>query len=248
MKAHDWFIEHRIDFVARALEPADETLFRDHLARCTECASAVNALTDELRWLPLGVEPVAPRPGFARRVVNEVAGPRPAAWRRWGWPVAAAAMLGCIVLGGMLGDRERELTALRISHDSIITAHYTDLAAVRDTLSVLRSADRILQASIEMNGRRGGMLIFADETSHRWKVVVHGIPRAPTGERYTFWFITADGMVHGAVLDCDERTPGIVTLDMPPGARLIRGGSLTVEPMDGDASLPRGPELAHLEL
>jgi hypothetical protein len=35
---------------------------------------------------------------------------------------------------------------------------------------------------------------------------------------------------------------------MPPGARLIRGGSLTVEPMDGDASLPRGPELAHLEL
>lgn len=248
MKAHDWFIEHRIDFVARALEPEDETLFRDHLERCAECAGAVGAMTDELRWLPLGVEPVAPRPGFARRVVDEVAGPRQAAWRRWGWPVAAAAMLGCVVLGGMLGVRERELTTLQVVHDSIIAAHHTELAAVRDTLSVLRSADRILQASIVMNGREGGMLIFADETSHRWKVVVHGIPRAAAGERYTFWFITADGMVRGAEVDCDERTPGIVTLDMPPGARLIRGGALTVEPMDGDRSLPRGRELAHLEL
>jgi hypothetical protein len=55
-------------------------------------------------------------------------------------------------------------------------------------------------------------------------------------------------MVRGAEVQCDERTPGFVTLDMPPGAKLIKGGALTMEPMDGDPRVPRGKELAHLEL
>jgi hypothetical protein len=144
--------------------------------------------------------------------------------------------------------QQGQLTALRAERDSIDAWLGGQLAAVRDTLSVLRSADRILSASIEMDGHQGGLLIFADETTHRWKVVLHGIPAAKAGERYTFWFITGDGMVRGAYVQCDERTPGIVTLEMPPGATLIRGGAITVEPMDGDTQVPRGKELAHLEL
>lgn len=248
MRAHDWFIEHHLDFVARALDPDDEALFRDHLARCEACRAAVAAAESDLGPLAMGVTPVAPRPGFARRVVDEVVGPRPAPWRNWGWPVAMAATLGCIVLGATAAERGRELGTLRAVQDSIIVAHRIEVAAVRDTLSVLRGADRILQASIEMGGRQGGMLIFADETTHRWKVVVHGIPSAPDGKRYAFWFLTGDGMVHGAEVVCDENTPSVMTLDMPPGATLIRGGSLTVEPMDGDRDVMRGLELAHLEL
>lgn len=249
MRAHDWFIEHRLDYVARALEPGDEALFREHLSRCDECTREVAAARADLGWLAMAPAPVAPRPGFSRRVLDEVIGPRPSGVRRWGWPLAAAASLvSAMVLGGVALERTGQVTALRAERDSIIAAHGVALAAAQDTLSVLQSAERILQASIEVNGRLGGMLIFADETSHRWKVVVHGIPRAPQGERYTFWFITADGMVRGAELECDERTPGVVTLDMPPGARLIRGGSLTVEPMNGDPAVPRGRELAHLEM
>lgn len=249
MRAHDWFIEHRLDLVARALEPEDEALFRDHLARCDECAREIERAGAELRWLPMAAGPVAPRPGFARRVLDEVVGPRPAAWRRWLWPLATAASLaGATVLGIEAARRGAELTALRAERDSIVAQHGAELAAVRDTLSVVQRAERILQASIIMDGRRGGMLIFADETTHRWKVVVHGIPRAPKGERYTFWFITGDGMVRGAEVECDETTPGVVTLNMPPGARLIRGGSLTMEPVGGDPAVPRGKELAHLEL
>jgi hypothetical protein len=249
MRAHDWFIEHRLDFVARALEPGDEALFRDHLARCDECAREIEAAAADLRWLSIAAGPVAPRPGFARRVLHEVVGPRPAAWRRWAWPaVAAASLAGAAVLGVQAARRGEALAALQAERDSIVGVHRAELAAVRDTLSVLQRAERILQASIEMDGLQGGMLIFADETSHRWKVVVHGIPRAPEGERYTFWFITGDGMVRGAEVVCDETTPGIVTLEMPPGARLIKGGALTMEPMDGDPAVPRGKELAHLEL
>jgi hypothetical protein len=248
MKAHDWFIEHREDFVARALEPADEALFREHLERCADCTAAVGAIAGDLRWLPMAVTPVAPRPGFSRRVVDEVVGPRASAWQRWSAPLATAAAMAAIVFGGVAVRQQGQLADLRAQRDSIILSLGGQLAAAQDTLSVLRSADRILTASIEMEGRRGGLLIFADETTHRWKVVLHGIPAAKAGERYTFWFITGDGMVHGAYVQCDERTPGIVTLEMPPGATLIKGGSLTVEPMDGDPQVPRGRELAHLEL
>lgn len=247
MTAHDWFLEHRLDFVARALEPDDEALFHDHLARCPECAAAVAEIGADLRWLPMAVQPVSPRPGFSRRVLDEVIGPRPA--RSWGWPLAAAAALVlAVALGGVAVQRGAELAILRSERDSILAAHQAEVLAVRDTLSVLQRAERILQASIELDGKQGGMLIFADETSHRWKVVVHGIPRARQGERYTFWFITGDGMIRGAEVECDERTPGVVTLDMPPGATLIRGGSLTVEPLTGDQNVPRGRELAHLEM
>jgi hypothetical protein len=208
----------------------------------------VAELAGDLRWLPMAVTPVAPRPGFSRRVMDEVVGPRAGAWRRWSAPLAAAAAITSIVLGGLAVRQQGQLAVLRAERDSIGALLGSQLAAVQDTLSVLRSADRILSASIEMDGRRGGLLIFADETSHRWKVVLHGIPAAKAGERYTFWFITGDGMVRGAVVQCDERTPGIVTLEMPPGATLIKGGAVTVEPMDGDPQVPRGRELAHLEL
>lgn len=248
MRAHDWFIEHRLDFVTRALEPADEELFRDHLSRCDGCTKAIADAATDLRWLPMAVAPVTPRPGFSRRVMDEVVGPRPARWHRWSWPVAAAAGLAAVILGGVSLRQASQLASVRAERDSIIAATRVELAAVRDTLSVLQQADRVLSADIRMDGNRGGLLIFADETTHRWKVVVHGIPRAKDGMRYTFWFITGDGMVRGAEVDCDVRRPGILTLDMPPGATLIKGGALTEEPMTGDQRVPRGKELAHLEL
>jgi hypothetical protein len=234
MKAHDWFVEHRDAMAARLLDPDEERLFQAHLQHCVECREAVAAIDRDLGWLPMGIDPVTPRPGFTQGVVSDITSRRGFASRVRRQGLVAALFL--LAIGGtwwFSRGRVRELER--------------DLAAARDTLSVLR-AERILQASIVMNGRQGGMLIFADETSHRWKIVVHGIPAAPSGERYTFWFITGDGMVRGAEVICDETNPAVLTLDMPPGARLIKGGALTMEPVEGPLEVPRGKELAHLEL
>jgi hypothetical protein len=241
MRAHDWFTEHLPDYVARALEPGDDALFRDHLARCEECRAAVLQLEHELAWLPMATTPVPPRPGFVRRVVDAVTHPPR---RRWmmAWPIAAAAGL-LLAFGTWFYDRAR-IADLRSQLHQIELA----LGAARDSLTVALGTDRVVQASIELEGHRGGMLILAEETTHRWKVVVHGIPRAKQGERYTFWFITGDGMVQGAEVVCDENTPAILLLDMPPGATDIRGGALTIELADGDPTVPSGRELAHLEL
>ena len=208
MRAHDWFTDHLTDYVARALEPGDEALFRDHLGRCPACREAVAQLELDLAWLPMAATPVPPRPGFVHRVVNLIT--HPASQRvTWYWPVITAASL--LLAAGVwassrsrIGQLERQLTEREAS-----------LAAARDTLTVALGPDRVLQATIEVEGRRGGFLILADETTHRWKVVVYGIPRAKLGERYTFWFITGDGMVHGAEVDCDENTPAVLLLDMP---------------------------------
>lgn len=233
MTAHEWFVEHRTDYATRALEPADEMLYREHLDRCDDCRAAVRELERDLAWLPMAVTPVAPRPGFTGRVLAEVTG-GPAPRRRWVVPAIAAAGIALAVGTWVVeGDRVRRLEG--------------ELAAARDTLGLLRRANRIMQATIEMQGHTGGIVVFADDVTHRWQVTVHGLPAPGAGQRYVFWFVTGDGMVRGPEVPVDLHRPATMTLEMPPGARLIKGCALTMEPMHGD-SIPRGAELAHLEL
>ncbi len=248
MKAHDWFMEHLSDYVTRGLDADDEALFRDHLARCAECRQAVATLERELAYLPMGVTPVAPRPGFTQRVVAEATGARR---RRVGWfipTVAAASILLALATWWTGRTRVAQVEQRLAAMQDTLGAARDTLAAAQDTLGVLREANRIVQASIEMHGQKGGIVIFADEKTHRWRVVVHGLPAAPEGERYAFWFVTGDGMVRGPDIAVSLDQPASMMLDMPPGARLIKGGALTMEPMHGDNTRPRGPELAHLEL
>jgi hypothetical protein len=233
MTAHEWFVEHRTDYATRALEPADEALYREHLDRCDDCRAAVRELERDLSWLPMAVAPVPPRPGFTGRVLREVTGDLPSR-RRWLAPALAAAGIALAVGTWVVeGDRVRAIEG--------------ELAAARDTLGLLRRANRIMQATIEMHGHTGGIVVFADEVTHRWQVTVHGLPAPTAGQRYVFWFVTGDGMVRGPEVPVNLERPATMTLEMPPGARLIKGCALTVEPMPGD-SVPRGAELAHLEL
>jgi hypothetical protein len=233
MTAHDWFVEHRTEYATRGLEPADEALYREHLERCEECRTAVGELERDLAWLPMAVAPVPPRPGFTGRVLRKVTGG--GARRRWLAPAIAAAAGVALAVGtwAVESDHVRRLEG--------------EIAAARDTLGLLRRANRIMQATIQMHGHTGGIVVFADEVTHRWRVTVHGLPAPAADQRYVFWFVTGDGMVRGPEVPVDPERPATLTLGMPPGARLIKGCALTVEPMPGD-STPRGRELAHLEL
>ena len=239
MTAHDWYVENRAAFVARSLEPGEERTFRDHLVRCDECGREVARLERELAWLPMGVAPVAPPPGFARRMAAEILD-RPARWRRW-LPLAAAASLA-LVAGGAAFSARSEGRELR----TLLSARERQLAALEDTLSVLRRANNVLQTQISMNGHQGGLLIFQDATSHRWCVIVHGLPPAPAGSMYQFWFITESGMVRSVQVDADMRRPAIMTLPMPGVAAPVMGAALTVESVVNHSEEPKGVTLAHV--
>jgi hypothetical protein len=221
---------------------AEERSFLDHLGRCEECRSAVAGLERELAWLPMGTRPVRPRPGLRRQIVQQVLGEFRPRRSRWLLPraVAAAAVL---VVAVFHPDR-REAQELR----GVLSERSAELAALRDSLSVMQQAARVLQAQILMDGHEGGMLIFADTVSHRWNVVVHGLPPAPPGETYQFWFIAADGMVRGATVTSDPSRPAFFTLEMPKEGGEVMGAALTMEPMNNQSAEPRGKELAHLML
>lgn len=241
MNSHDWFVEHRTDYATRSLDPETERTFADHLRRCAECRDAVAEIEHDLRWLPLAAEPAAVPPGFRSAVLERATGG--SRWR-WNAMATAAAVAGLLLAGGAwLGGRA---AGQRLQQR--LEANQAELAAVRDTLSIMRNAGRVMQASITMDGHQGGLLIFADPVTHRWNVVVHGLPPAGPEHVYQFWFIRPDGMVRGATIHSRPGRPALLTMGMPAGNEPVLGAALTLEPMEGDQPKPEGKELAHLML
>lgn len=239
MNPHDWFVENRSAFVARALEPQEERTFAEHVQQCDDCTAAVARLERDLAWLPMGVRPVAPRPGFSRKIAGEILDP-PRRWRRRLPALAAAAAL--LVVGGIAVRAKQEQRHL----EGLVANREQRLMALEDTLSVLRQAQQVQQASISMGGYRGGLLIFQDAVSHRWCVIVHGLPPAPSGNVYQFWFITQNGMVRSVEVNPDTARPAFMTVPMPSVKAPVMGAALTVEPMVNRSPEPRGVQLAHL--
>jgi hypothetical protein len=242
VNSHDWFVEHRMDYATGTLERDETATFEAHLVKCEECRREVGQIQQDLEWLPMGVLPAAPHPGLKRRITQHVLEGRTRPLRIWLVPSAMAASL-LLALGGWfvgqrkVGSLENEMAALRFRS-----------TALEDTLSVMRGAGRVLQASLQVGDRRGGLVIFADESSHRWNVVIHGLPPAPAGTRYQFWFICADGMVRGSEILRAGSRPTMFTTGMPQSGGAVLGAALTMEPMDADSGPPRGKTLAHLML
>jgi anti-sigma-K factor RskA len=256
MTAHDWFIEHRTEYAARTLSADEMATFREHLERCDSCPDAVRRIEDELRWLPMGVSPVTPRPGLERRILEHAVGRGQGRMQRFAVPFGIAASIVSGFAGWQLGqaaarEAATPTVAAVVAPPSVAVPDSitSKLAALQDTLSIMRQAARVMQAKIMMHGKEGGLVIFADARTHRWNVVVHGLPKAPANERYQFWFITADGMVRGAEVQVNAASPMIFTTGMPaPDHGEVLGAALTMEPMDAREGPPRGRELAHVML
>jgi len=243
MTSHDWYLEQRALYLIRSLEPEEERRFEDHLARCDECQGEIRALERDLGWLPMGAQPVHPAPGLRWRIVRSVlGGNKPAAWRTWG-PVGLAAAALLIAAVGM----SRQVDGRRAAERALASAN-DRLAALTDSLSVMQRAARVLQASIEIEGARGGILIFADSISHRWNVVLHGLPAPEPGMTYRLWYICSDGMVSGRELEPLLGQPLIVTVGMPDRGGDVLGAALSLEPRSNTTDEPKGKELAHLML
>jgi hypothetical protein len=244
VKPHEWFIEQRLEYASRTLDPEDTRTFEAHLAGCEECRQEVARIEQELEWLPIGLPPVTPRPGFRGRVLAAVRDERGPSPPRWILPAAMAASALLVAGGWFLGTaRSRSLQRDLETQQAIV-------AALQDTLSIMRQAGRILQANVEVGDTRGGVLIFADEVTHRWNVVIHGLPPAPEGHRYQFWFICEDGMVPGNEVSVDKAKPTMFTTGMPQpqSCPVVKGAALTEEPTADGQGQPRGRSLAHLML
>lgn len=238
MNTHDWYIENRAAFVARSLESDEEKVYREHLRHCEECTAEVQRLERDLAWLPMGVAPVAPPPGLVRRISAAILD-RPSRWQRSVPYLLAASLLLAVGLGARANVERKNLRSLLADSES-------RMLALEDTLSVLRGAQQVRQIPISMEGKQGGMLIFQDASSHRWCVIVHGLPPAPAGNVYQFWFITETGMVRSVEVNAEGARPAFMTLGMPPVPAPVMGAALTVESAVSRSSEPHGPQLVHV--
>ena len=238
MTSHDWFIEHRAPFVTRSLEPDEERAFREHFTGCQRCRDAVAEIERELAWLPMATGPVTPRPGLTRVMVQSVLGERRPI-PRWVVPAALVASLVLAVGAWAWAIRRVAATEARLMGALIDT---------RDTLSIIRDAGRVRHASITMNGQTGGLVLFADDRTHRWNVVVYGLPAPRRGEICQFWFITDQGMIRGREVKSGGRTPAFLTLPMPNDTSHIMGAAITLEPEGSIGTAPLGKQLVHLML
>lgn len=239
---HVWFIEHVEAFALRHLEPDEERSFLDHLERCPECRQAVDLVERDLAWLPMGARPMTPRPGLVRKLTRGVLGERESPWKRaMPWALAASVALVAGALSISARNNARDAGAQ-------LAAANEALDAARDTLSVLRNTRKVMHASVQMDGKEGGITILADPVSHRWNVVVHDLPQLPPGEQYQFWFITDDGMVRGAEVNTSLDHPAVMTMGMPKEGGNVLGAALTVEPAGATSGPPQGQVLAHLML
>ena len=145
------------------------------------------------------------------------------------WPIVASAGLICV------------LAATLLAAGSI----YAGAVSIAGLQRVLADAP-VTQANIAMDNYRGGLVIFRDAVSHRWCVVVHGLPPAPAGNVYQFWFITTTGMVRSVEVDANSTHPAIMTVGMPGESAPVMGAALTVEPAVNRSSEPQGMQLAHV--
>jgi hypothetical protein len=244
MKPHDWFTEHAVEYATRTLDAEDAKAFEEHLDQCDACRREVAEVERDLEWLPMALPPVTPRPGFRERIVAGVlARQRPVRRASWAVPALAASLLLAVGSWYLGSARSRGL-------ERALEAQRAAVAALQDTLSIMRQAGRILQATFEDGRTSGGVLIFADEVTHRWNVVIHGLPPAPQGYQYQFWFICDAGMVRGTEVAAETSRPTIFTTGMPePGScPEVKGAALTEEPVADGQGPPRGKSLAHLML
>ena len=245
MTTHDWFIEQRTAFVIHALEPDEERSFREHLQGCVDCREDIARIEQDLSWLPMGAAPVPPRPGLTHALVQGALGTRWSA-PRWLVPAALAASLVLALGAWFWASRTVHAFESQLATERERLGH--ELMLARDTLGIIRQAAMVRHVSITKGEMKGGMLIFADERTHRWNVVIYGLPATRAGETCQFWFITEQGMVRSVEVRTNGRSPALLTLGMPPGDAVVRGAALTMEPEGSSGSAPKGPELAHLEL
>lgn len=181
-------------------------------------------------WLGMAAAPRTPRPEVKDRVMQ-----RALSGRRVHWPTLAAAILaGVLVGGGALWYRSSRLTA--------------DLAAARDTLSLLRQpGGRVLMIPVMTAGRPGALTIYADSLTQRWLVTCHHLAPNLPGQAYQLWFLAGSEARPAALMPMDRDTPMVMTMSVPPGMGKVTGVAMSVEPSSGSAT-PTGALVFRVDL
>ncbi|MDT7544461.1 MAG: hypothetical protein QOE99_571 [Actinomycetota bacterium] len=235
---HERFDELAAGYALYALEPADEQVFRAHLAGCPDCQRAIAEHTETLSHLAYAAAPAELPPSLLEGIRGEVAGTareqepapvsldaarhrrRPSAAPDRSWVAAAAAVALVLALGGW---------NIALRHDR----SQSDLRAQRlaGAVATLEQGAKQVVRLNDTDGRPvAAALVRADNTV---SLVVDGLaPNDRSSSTYVLWQKTAAGGVR-AVGAFDVRGRGVdvvPALALPSDAGGLAGFAVTREP------------------
>ena len=188
-------------------------------------------------WLGMLASPRTPRPELKGRVLARVLAQR----RRWGRPLAAAALI-TLAIGGGAWWAYRTIDTLTAERDGLAGR----VRALEDTVSTFIHAPttQVIQIPVSTGGRVGSVTIFADSVRRRWLVRCDGLAPNARDQAYQLWFITDKGMATAAVMPMDQDEPMVMGLETPGADQRVMGAAMSIEPRAGSTS-PTGPLVFH---
>ena len=208
------------DFALEQLSPREASRIESHLARCSACRGEVAARRDLLSLLPQALDPVPPPPAVLLEVLRRVhSKPRLSRPAFLAGVVASVAIAALAIIAIWPIEAASMARALASPEIAVI-----DLFAVLD--SPLTSRYEYRGATDVRYDQSVGRVLFNVATGD-WRLVVHGLPRPPSGARYAlFAEVDETELELGAI---EPRFDGVANLSGTSTLDLTRAAGISLQ-------------------
>jgi anti-sigma factor RsiW len=115
-------------YVDGELSEVEMRAMEGHLRECTSCAAEALRQLQMKHTVKAGARRYTPSPEFRRKITDQVAASKPAAWR-WVWAPAMAVALAVLVVAGFLLQRSFQRARSRQLLTELTDIHVSNLAA-----------------------------------------------------------------------------------------------------------------------
>ena len=254
--AHETCKEMLAMHALSALDAADQRELQEHLENCTVCSLELEDWQATAAALAYAAEPVEPSAYLRERILERVRGDErvnriseqanvlpfsPAAGSsRSRWPafaaVAASIIFVALVTGLIVLWRQNRAAGLELARLTMeMRLQEQKLASEGKVLQILTTRGA---RSSELVGTKDApnahALLAVDRHSGRTVLLALGLPPAPSGKAYQFWFI-AGGQppAPGKVFTTDADGNALLEDHLPPNAPEPSVFAVTLEPQAG---------------
>ena len=220
-------------YVLGALPEDEVGVVRNHILTCDECMAEADQHSTAMDSLALAVEPAPLPPGFAERVMAQIA-PSPEAETasvagRRSWVPEWLRGRGLALAGGMAA-----LILLGVVGSGWIQARQ-DLARTEDVLSALVRGD-----GIQLRGDSGAAAELLPR-SQGAVMAVAGLPEAPGSHVYQLWYMRDGEPVSVGTF---ETRDSVVVMEVAESFEGYEDAAVTVEPKGGSQQPTSDPVIA----
>ena len=207
-------------FALDALDPVDERVYEEHLARCASCQEELAGFRDVAAHLAYVPEGPSPPPALRERILEQARSERTnlvPIRRRWAFPaaasIAAVAAMAAIGLGIWASSLRSDLKAEQEARTGLEQV----VSVISDPRSE-RAAATVGSGTLVVSPTGAAALVLSD------------LDPAPRGKTYEIW-VAEDRAPEPAGLfqTTGDRTRVAVTRPVPTGATVL----VTLEPAGG---------------